>query len=67
LFLDALFSEKAAHLVNHSGLGRAGRIQGTREFVVHQNYVLVYDIAGDDVRILRVLHTARQWLLQREF
>jgi plasmid stabilization system protein ParE len=27
----------------------------------HRNYILVYDLAGDLVRILRVLHAARRW------
>ncbi|MGL4961663.1 MAG: type II toxin-antitoxin system RelE/ParE family toxin [Inquilinus sp.] len=65
LALDELFSKKARRLPEHPGLGRPGRVTGTRELVVHQNYILVYDVAGDLVRILRVLHTARQWPPQR--
>lgn len=61
LDLDELLSEKAARLVDHPGLGRPGRLQGTRELVVHRNYILIYDVAGDLVRVLRVLHAARQW------
>ena len=61
LTLDDLFSEKARLLVDNPGLGRAGRVPGTRELVAHRNYVLVYDMADDQVRILRVLHAARQW------
>nr|WP_249181680.1 type II toxin-antitoxin system RelE/ParE family toxin [Burkholderia vietnamiensis] len=61
LALDELFSEKAARLVDHPGLGRPGRIAGTRELVAHRNYVLIYDVAGDLVRVLRVLHAARRW------
>lgn len=61
LALDELFSEKAGRLLDHPGLGRPGRIADTRELVVHQNYILVYDLAGDLVRVLRVLHAARQW------
>ena len=38
---------------------RPGRIDGTREVVVHPNYVLVYRVAEDAVWILAVLH-ARQ-------
>ena len=34
---------------------------GTRELVAHRNYILVYDTAGNVARILRVLHTSRQW------
>ena len=61
LALDELFEEKAGHLIDHPGLGRPGRVPGTRELVAHQNYVLVYDVQGERVRMLRVLHAARQW------
>ena len=61
LDLDELLSEKAARLVDHPALGRPGRLQGTRELIAHRNYILIYDVAGDLVRILRVLHAARQW------
>ena len=61
LALDELFAEKAGRFVDHSGLGKPGRAAGTRELVAHQNYILVYDTAGDLVRVLRVLHAARQW------
>ena len=65
LALDALFSEKAGRLVAHPALGRPGRVAGTHELVVHQNYILIYDAVGDLVRVLRVLHAARQWPPQR--
>ena len=65
LALDELFSEKAERLADHPKLGRPGRVDGTRELVVHENYILVYDMAGDLVRILRVLHMARRWTLPR--
>ena len=61
LALDELFSEKAARLVDHPALGRPGRVAGTRELVVSSNFIVVYDLVGDRVRILRVLHAARQW------
>jgi len=61
LMLDELFSKNAGHLLEHPGLGRAGRVKGSRELVVHANYVLIYDLVDDWVRVLRVLHAARQW------
>ena len=61
LDLDELLSEKTARLLDHPGLGRPGRLQGTRELVAHRNYILIYDVAGDLVRVLRVLHAAKQW------
>lgn len=61
LMLDELFSEKVRQLIDHPGLGRIGRITGTRELVVHKNYILIYDTTVEQVRVLRVLHAARQW------
>lgn len=66
LALDELFAEKAGRLVDHPGLGRLGRVAGTRELVVHRNCILVYDLAGDVARVLRVLHAARQWPPQKQ-
>lgn len=61
LSLDALFSDRDKHLIDHAGLGRPGRIPGTRELVMHRNYILIYDVADDAIRVLRVVHVARQW------
>ncbi len=58
LALDEMVSEKAPNLIQHPALGRPGRVQGTRELVVHPNDIL---IADDGVRMLRVLHARRQW------
>lgn len=49
-------------LATYQSLGRAGRVDGTRELVVADlPYVIVYRVAQDTVRILAVIHTARQW------
>ena len=40
---------------------RGGREPGTREAVVHPNYIVVYSVGADAVRILRVLHASRQY------
>jgi toxin ParE1/3/4 len=61
LQLDEVFSEKAALLVDQPGLGRLGRVTGTREWVVHPNYLLVYDVVDGRIRVLRVLHAAMKW------
>jgi toxin ParE1/3/4 len=49
-------------LVSHPGLGRPGRVPGTRELIVSGTpYLVPYRVVGDEVRILRVYHGARQW------
>lgn len=61
LALDELFADNAGHLVNYPYIGKVGRVSGTRELIVHRNYMLIYDTSGNMVRILRVMHAARQW------
>ena len=43
----------------HPGMGRAGRVPGTRELVLHKNYIAIYRVRGGDVEILKVHHAAR--------
>jgi toxin ParE1/3/4 len=43
----------------HPGMGRAGRVPGTRELVLHKNYIAIYRVRGEDVEILRLHHAAR--------
>ncbi|WP_369935504.1 type II toxin-antitoxin system RelE/ParE family toxin [Xanthomonas tesorieronis] len=59
--LDESFSEAALTLERYSMLGRAGRIAGTRELIPHEHYCLVYEIDGETVWILALIHTARLW------
>lgn len=59
--LDERFSDEAKRLSTYPYLGRPGRVSGTRELVVHQNYILIYNVAGAVIRVLRVLHVARHW------
>jgi toxin ParE1/3/4 len=64
--LDELFSVAAAKLIDFPMLGRIGKIPGTRELIPHENYRLVYEIEGDIVWVLTLVHTARQWPPLRE-
>src|SRR5689334_3757129 len=52
---------RVARLPERPRLYRAGRVDGTREMVVHANYVVVYAFDDTRVRILRVLHAAQLW------
>lgn len=40
---------------------RAGRVDGTREAVVHPNYILVYRVGDAAIDILAVLHTRQDY------
>lgn len=54
--LDAL-----ALLAEQAGLGRPGRVPGTRELIVARTrYIVPYRVRGQSVEILRVFHTSRR-------
>ncbi len=59
--MDELFSDAASRLAAHPKLGKAGKIPGTRELIPHESYRLVYEIDGDTVWVLALVHTACQW------
>jgi toxin ParE1/3/4 len=51
-----------AYLRDHPGIGRAGRIQGTRELIIPGlPYIVPYRMKENLIELLRVLHTSRQW------
>ena len=53
--------DAVAQLERQPGLGRPGRVPGTRELVVgHSSYIAPYRVRGETVEILRVFHTSRR-------
>lgn len=59
--MDQVFSDAAARLGDFPMLGHAGAIRGTREFIPHESYRIVYEVDTDTVWVLAVVHTSRQW------
>lgn len=57
IVLDSIESLK-----DNPWIGRAGRVQGTRELVINGTpYIAAYRVKNDALEILRVLHSARKW------
>jgi plasmid stabilization system protein ParE len=49
-------------LARHPYAGRKGRVPGTRELVIRGTpFIVAYRLQKNDVRILAVLHAAREW------
>lgn len=49
-------------LGEHPHMGRPGRVDGTREFVVSGTpYIIAYTVHADRLVILAVIHSARKW------
>ena len=46
--------------------GRAGRVAGTREWVITGTaFLAIYSTAGDQLTVLRVIHGAQSWPPER--
>ena len=43
------------------GMGRPGRVKGTRELIVHPNYIVVYGHDDDTLTVLRILHARQRY------
>jgi toxin ParE1/3/4 len=52
--------EKTNRLPDFPSVGRAGRVAGTRELVVHKNYIVIYRMKSGVIEILRVHHVAQK-------
>jgi toxin ParE1/3/4 len=60
--VDDRIREQVEGLMRFPESGRPGRVEGTRELVIRRTpYIAAYTIAGNIVRILRVLHGAQLW------
>jgi len=59
--MTEIIFESAEHLSLNPYLYRPGRRDGTREAVVHPNYILVYRVEATRIRIVSVMHTSRQY------
>ncbi len=59
--LLAAIVQSAENLPLMPYLFRPGRVAGTRELVVHPNYIVVYQVGVETIDILRILHSRQQY------
>jgi toxin ParE1/3/4 len=48
-------------LPDHPFLYRPGRVEGTREAVVHPNYIVIYTVGTDRIEIVAIVHARQQY------
>lgn len=49
-------------LRDQPGLGRVGRVPGTKELIIPETlYIVPYRVKGGLLQILRIYHTSRMW------
>lgn len=58
--LGALIEDAAERIPSHPFMHRSGRAPGTREAIVHPNYIVVYRV-GEIIEVLAVLHARQQY------
>lgn len=59
--MDLRFRTVARLLTHSPYAGKPGVLLGSREFIVHPSYRIVYQIKGETISILALVHTTRQW------
>lgn len=64
LCVDSEIERQTNRLQDHPGMGRIGRVKGTREMVIQRTpFILVYRVRAkaSRVEVLRILHGAQRW------
>lgn len=59
--IEDLIEDSVTKLPLNPYLYRVGRVEGTREAVVHPNYIIVYRVEREIIRIVSVLHARQQY------
>lgn len=56
-----VIEQSVSNLPQHPYLYRFGLVSGTREIVVHPNYVVVYRVTAFAIEVINILHTRQQY------
>lgn len=60
--IDDRIEAEVERLTQLPGMGRPGRIEGTRELIIGRTpYIAVYRILDNTLYVLRILHGAQLW------
>jgi toxin ParE1/3/4 len=60
--IRASVAAAVSKLTSREDRGRKGEVLGTRELVFHPwPFIAVYEIANEEVLILRIRHASQQW------
>jgi toxin ParE1/3/4 len=59
---DTIIENITYYLLNFPEIGRIGRVQRTREFIIRKtNYIVTYEIKDNKILILSVRNSIRLW------
>ncbi|MDP2785338.1 MAG: type II toxin-antitoxin system RelE/ParE family toxin [Sulfurimicrobium sp.] len=58
----SLIRKEAEKLQLNPGIGRLGRVEGTRELVIGRYpFIVAYTVAVKEIQVLAVVHTSMLW------
>jgi addiction module RelE/StbE family toxin len=58
----SMIRKESEKLLLNPGMGRSGRVEGTRELVIGRYpFIVAYAVAVNEIRLLAVVHTSRIW------
>jgi toxin ParE1/3/4 len=50
---------KKVDVLKSQHIGTAWKVFGTKQYVLHPNYIVIYKVKDDEVQILTILHSAQ--------
>ena len=59
--LQQAIEDCAERIAAHPFMYRSGRVAGTREAVVHPNYILIYRVTADAVEVVSLVHARQEY------
>lgn len=59
--LQSVIEACAERLPEHPFMYRTGRVPGTREAVVHPNYILIYRVTTVAVEVVNLVHARQEY------
>ena len=64
--VDQEFEKRARKVRENPELYKVGRVHGTREILINDDYIMVYRIVGVAVEIMRILYSEQKWTEVKE-
>jgi len=59
--LEQAFQTSVERLCSFPYIGRPGRVKGSRKWIAHPNYLIIYRVAETTIDVLRVLHARQRY------
>lgn len=59
--IERAYHQKVELARKFPAIGRPGRVDDTRELIIHPNYLAIYQVSDDKITVLRALHARQRY------